>query len=205
MFSSTLPTIPLPLPQLMANHKQSKSKHKWFKTSLNMLGLTRSRSQSLSRSITSSSRGSREDELKLVFGLFDADGDGKISASELRAHFGALGEHLSLVEAQGVISHLDADGDGLIDFNDFLRLMRVDGKDRGMNDEEKEEEEDLRKAFEMFEQEKGSGCITPKGLQMMLRRLGDEKSYDDCVAMIQVYDIDGNGVLDFHEFHQMMV
>jgi calcium-binding protein CML len=38
----------------------------------------------------------------------------------------------------------------------------------------------------------------------MLHRLGDAKSYDDCVAMIHVFDIDGNGVLDFHEFNQMM-
>ncbi|PPD80519.1 hypothetical protein GOBAR_DD22549 [Gossypium barbadense] len=99
--------------------------------------------------------------MKQVFRYFDGDDDGKISALELRAYFGSIGEYMSHEDAQ-------------------------------------------MKAFEMFELEKGSGCITPKGLQKMLNRLGDAKSYDECVAMIQVYDIDGNGVLDFHEFHQMM-
>ncbi|KAF2283626.1 hypothetical protein GH714_012516 [Hevea brasiliensis] len=100
-----------------------------------------------------------------------------------------------LKEAQAVIDDLDSDGDKLLDFKDFLSLMKREAN---------EEDDDLKKAFEMFEMEKGSGCITPKGLQRMLHRLGDAKSYDECVAMIHVFDTDGNGVLDFQEFHQMM-
>lgn len=134
----------------------------------------------------------RDNELQEVFRRFDTDGDGKISALELRAYFASVGEYMSHEEAQSVIGELDTDGDCLIDFGDFLKLMKMDGDD------------DLRRAFEMFEDEKGSGSITPKGLQMMLRRLGDAKSYEECEDMIRVYDIDGNGVLDFQEFHQMM-
>ncbi|KAF8015516.1 hypothetical protein BT93_H1131 [Corymbia citriodora subsp. variegata] len=141
---------------------------------------------------TSSSTTNREEELREVFRRFDTDGDGKISALELRAYFASIGEYMSHEDAQGVIGELDTDGDGLIDFGDFLKLMRSDGDD------------DLRRAFEMFEDEKGSGSITPKGLQTMLRRLGDAKSYEECEDMIRVYDVDGNGVLDFQEFHQMM-
>lgn len=130
-----------------------------------------------------------------MFCHFDSDGDGKISALELRAFFASIGEHLSHEDAKGVIDELDTDGDEMLDFDDFLRLMK----------RESDEEDDLKKAFEMFELQKGDGCITPKGLQRMLKRLGDAKSYDECVAMIQVYDTDGNGVLDFHEFNQMMM
>jgi calcium-binding protein CML len=39
----------------------------------------------------------------------------------------------------------------------------------------------------------------------MLQRLGDDRSYEECVVMIDAFDIDHNGVLDFNEFHQMMV
>lgn len=140
---------------------------------------------------------SKEEELKEVFRYFDGDGDGKISALELRAYFGSIGEYISHEEAQGVIADLDSDGDNLLDLEDFMKLMkRETGGGQG--------DEDLKKAFEMFEMEKGSGRITPTSLQRMLHRLGDPKSFDECAAMVRVYDIDGNGVLDFNEFHQMM-
>ncbi|KAF9620217.1 hypothetical protein IFM89_010952 [Coptis chinensis] len=136
----------------------------------------------------------KEDELQQVFWHFDSDGDGKISSLELRTYFGSIGEYMSHEEAQSVINDLDLDGDGLIDFHDFMRLMM----ERGGS------EDDIKRAFEMFEAEKGSGCITPKSLQRMLNRLGDSKSFEECQAMIRVYDLDDNGILDFHEFHRMM-
>ncbi|XP_057971223.1 probable calcium-binding protein CML41 [Malania oleifera] len=143
------------------------------------------------------SSSSKEEELKDVFRHFDRDGDGKISALELRTYFGSIGEYMSHEEAQNVIDDLDADGDGLLDFEDFARLMRREGGG------EEEEDDDLRKAFEMFVA-KGSVCITPKGLQRMLHRLGDDKSYDECAAMIRAFDVNGDGELDFPEFHLMM-
>ena len=139
---------------------------------------------------------SKEDELREVFRRFDGDGDGKISALELRSYFGSVGEYLSHEDAEGVINELDSDGDNLLGFEDFMRLMKREGS--------AVDDDDLKKAFEMFVWEKGTGCITPKGLQRMLNRLGDDKSYDECVAMIDAFDIDHNGVLDFNEFHQMM-
>ncbi|XVF61956.1 hypothetical protein PTKIN_Ptkin08bG0176900 [Pterospermum kingtungense] len=188
----------------METAKLSKAS-KWFSKKSLRLSLHRRRSKSSSTLISPASsssptspptpkrtRRADDDEMKQVFGYFDGDGDGKISALELRAYFGSIGEYMSHEDAQGVINDLDSDGDSMLDYQDFLKLMKRD------------DDGDLKKAFEMFELEKGSGCITPKGLQKMLNRLGDAKSYDECVAMIQVYDIDGNGVLDFHEFHQMM-
>lgn len=129
-----------------------------------------------------------------MFRYFDMDNDGKISALELRRYFNSIGEILSQEEAQEVIDELDSDNDGMLVFEDFVKLMESkDGAD-----------EDLKKVFEMFEHEKGSGRITPKGLQRALTRLGDSKSFKECKAMIQVYDADGDGELDFNEFHQMM-
>ncbi|XWS33715.1 hypothetical protein CRYUN_Cryun22dG0107200 [Craigia yunnanensis] len=186
----------------MATAKVSKAS-KWFSNKSLRLSLHRRRSKSSStlsspRSSPTSPhrtprRTKKEDELKEVFRYFDGDGDGKISALELRAYFGSIGEYMSHEDAQGVINDLDSDGDSMLDYQDFLKLMKREAGD-----------DDLKKAFEMFELDKDSGCITPEGLQRMLSRLGDAKSYDECVAMIKVYDIDGNGVLDFHEFNQMM-
>lgn len=177
---------------------------RWFsnkslRLSLHRRSLSSPRSRSKSSSASSSPPSplppkDGDHELKQVFRHFDSDGDGKISALELRAYFGSIEEYMSHEEAQAAINDLDTDGDNLLDFQDFLKLMeREDGK-----------QEDLKRAFEMFELEKGCGCITPKGLQRMFNRLGDTKTYDECAAMIQVFDTDGNGVLDFQEFHQMM-
>ncbi|OMO87638.1 hypothetical protein CCACVL1_08857 [Corchorus capsularis] len=139
----------------------------------------------------------KEEEFRQVFHRFDSDGDGKISGEELSAYFVSIGDNsLSREDAEMVIKDFDNNGDNLLEFNDFVKLMEGSG--------DKEEEDDIKRAFEMYEVDKGSGCITPVGLQQMLNRLGDVKSYQECVAMIQVFDLDGNGVLDFHEFQQMM-
>ncbi|CAJ2635532.1 unnamed protein product [Trifolium pratense] len=135
--------------------------------------------------------------LREVFKYFDGDGDGKISAYELRSYFGSIGEHMSHEEAERVIRYIDTDADDLLDFNDFIKLMK--------GEEGSENDKDLRKAFEMFVWDEKEDCITPKGLQRMLQRLGDDRSYEECVVMIDAFDVDHNGVLDFDEFHQMMV
>ena len=137
-----------------------------------------------------------DDKLKEVFDHLDVDKDGKISSKELMDYFGSVGESVNHKVAKSVINDFDSDGDELLDFGDFVRLMKQE--DNG------EVEDVLRSAFEMFEAEKGCGCITPKGLQQMLRQLGDVKSHEECSAMIRAFDLDGNGFLDFHEFRQMM-
>ncbi|PON37443.1 Parvalbumin [Parasponia andersonii] len=197
-------------------HLVSKSK-RWFSNkSLNKLSFNRRRRSTTKSSSSSSSTsasplssplclardtstrsGNKEEELRQVFRHFNGNGDGKISALELRSYFGSIGEYMSHEEAQAVIKDFDTDGDDLIDFQDFLKMIKRDQDDHDGDDR------DLKNAFEMFELERG--CITPKSLQRMLVRLGDQsKSYDDCAAMIRVFDTDGNGMLDFEEFHQMM-
>ncbi|KAL9661810.1 hypothetical protein QQ045_026638 [Rhodiola kirilowii] len=136
------------------------------------------------------------DKLRDVFRYFDRDGDGKVSAEELREYFVSVGEYMSPKEAKEIINELDTDGDGMLDFQDFLNVMKKDQED-GDNE--------LKMAFEMFEHEKGSGCITPKGLQRMLGQIGDSRSYNECAAMISVFDANRDGVLDFQEFRHMMM
>ncbi|XP_048618581.1 probable calcium-binding protein CML41 isoform X2 [Brassica napus] len=171
--------------------KLSSKSLKWFSTKALKLNLSfQNRRGSSPKSNSSSSLNSprrntddknntkshhSHDELRRVFSHFDVNSDGKISAFELRDYFGSVG------------------------FEDFVGLMTrrdLDGNGDGGGE--------LKTAFEMFEVEKGSGCITPKGLQNMLTKLGESRTYGECEAMINYYDIDGNGVLDYHEFRQMM-
>ncbi|OIW14841.1 hypothetical protein TanjilG_30560 [Lupinus angustifolius] len=135
-------------------------------------------------------------KFKDVFEHFDVDKDGKISSKELVDYFASVGESVNHKVAKIVVNEFDSDGDEFLDFGDFVKLMKEENNEELKNI--------LRSAFEMFEVEKGSGCITPKGLQQMLKRLGDVKSHDECANMIRAFDLDGNGFIDFHEFQHMM-
>ncbi|KAG2263711.1 hypothetical protein Bca52824_070790 [Brassica carinata] len=158
--------------------KLSSKSFKWFSTKALKLNLSfQNRRGSSPKSNSSSSLNSprsntddknntkshhSHDELRRVFSHFDVNSDGKISAFELRDYFGSVG------------------------FEDFVGLMTrrdLDGNGDGGGE--------LKTAFEMFEVEKGSGCITPKGLQNMLTKLGESRTYGECEAMINYYDIDG--------------
>ncbi|KAF7829706.1 putative calcium-binding protein CML41 [Senna tora] len=140
----------------------------------------------------------KKEVLKDVFDRFDADKDGRISSKELMDYLASVGESVTHKVAERVIREFDSDGDELLEYGDFVRLIEEEDNDESSWDDV------LRTAFHMFEADKGCGYITPKGLQQMLRRLGDVKSHHECAAMIRVFDLDGNGFLDFHEFHQMM-
>lgn len=131
-----------------------------------------------------------------MFRHFDRDGDGKISAAELLEFFVSIGEAMGEEEAAAAVAELDGDGDGRLDFGDFARMM--------MEGAGTEEEEEMRMVFGAFESAKGSGRIDASGLRRTLSRLGDDRSVAECETMIQAYDLDGDGELNFHEFNLMM-
>jgi len=68
-----------------------------------------------------------EDDLMEAFRVFDADGDGRITAEELRAFMEAIlgggAEGCSLDDCRRMIGGVDADGDGFVGFQDFARMM----------------------------------------------------------------------------------
>ncbi|URE24971.1 hypothetical protein MUK42_18793 [Musa troglodytarum] len=68
--------------------------------------------------------GGGESELREAFAVFDADGDGKISAEELLGVFATLGDGgCTLEDCRRMIGGVDADGDGFVGFEDFVRMM----------------------------------------------------------------------------------
>ncbi|KAL6893995.1 hypothetical protein ACP4OV_008093 [Aristida adscensionis] len=132
--------------------------------------------------------GGRRCELQRIFQHFDRDNDGKISGAELRAFFVSMGDDMPPPSGDG--------GGYVLDFAGFVALMERDGGGQ---------EEDLRRAFEVFNAvESAAGRITARGLQRVLAQLGDRRSVADCEAMIRAYDVDGDGGLDFSEFQRMM-
>ncbi|CAJ2674352.1 putative calcium-binding protein CML25-like [Trifolium pratense] len=63
------------------------------------------------------------ENLKDAFSVFDLDKNGSISAEELHNVMVSLGDQCSLAECQKMIGGVDSDGDGMIDFEEFKKMM----------------------------------------------------------------------------------
>ena len=68
----------------------------------------------------------REDYLRTAFNMFDKDGSGKIDNEEVIALLSGedLGAHVSKNAIAQAMKEIDANGDGEIDFEEFMQMMQ---------------------------------------------------------------------------------
>ncbi|KAJ8549020.1 hypothetical protein K7X08_032727 [Anisodus acutangulus] len=66
-----------------------------------------------------------EEELKEAFKVFDKDQNGYISSNDLRHVMINLGEKLTDEEAEQMIKAADLDGDGQVNFDEFVKMMTL--------------------------------------------------------------------------------
>ena len=64
-----------------------------------------------------------EEELLEAFKVFDRDGNGFITTHELRNIMNNLGEGLEPEEIEEMIKEADTDGNGQIDYDEFVKMM----------------------------------------------------------------------------------
>uniref|UniRef100_A0A8C2TQL3 Calcium binding protein 4 n=1 Tax=Coturnix japonica TaxID=93934 RepID=A0A8C2TQL3_COTJA len=63
-------------------------------------------------------------ELKIAFREFDVNGDGEISSAEMRQAIAALlGEQLKAQEVDEILQDVDLNGDGRVDFDEFVMML----------------------------------------------------------------------------------
>ncbi|KAJ7331639.1 Calmodulin-2 [Desmophyllum pertusum] len=135
-------------------------------------------------------------EFKEAFQIFDKDSGGTISIKELKQVFEALGQHPTEEEVQSMISGVDEDGSGEIDFDEFLTLMAAKQSNMTMEDE-------LRGAFNIFDID-GSGFISSDELKQVLENLGESLTDEEVGEMMKEADLDSDGQVSFDEFVKMM-
>lgn len=66
-----------------------------------------------------------QEEIEEAFKVFDKDGNGYISAAELRHVMTSLGEKLTEEEVDEMIREADVDGDGQINYQEFVKMMVI--------------------------------------------------------------------------------
>jgi len=76
----------------------------------------------------------------------------------------SLGQNPTEAELQDMINEVDADGNGTIDFPEFLTMMA-----RKMRDTDSEEE--IKEAFKVFDKD-GNGYISAAELRHVMTNLG---------------------------------
>lgn len=130
--------------------------------------------------------------LKQMFISIDADRNGTITVDELRQGLKAKGTLLPEADLQRLMSDMDVDGNGVIDYEEFVAAT--------MN-LYKLENENLMKAFQKFDAD-GSGYITKDELVAALKDREDDLDIDQILAEV---DKDNDGRIDYEEFRDMML
>lgn len=93
-----------------------------------------------------------------------------------------MGQNPTDGELQQMISEVDADGNGLIDFAEFVTLMA-----RKMNNTDKDAE--IREAFSVFDKD-GSGKISSDELREIMKSLGEDLTQEEvCYYLIPYFSI----------------
>merc|ERR1712232_1295074 len=136
-------------------------------------------------------------EFKEAFSLFDKDGDGTITTKELGTVMRSLGQNPTEAELQDMINEVDADGNGSVDFPEFLSLTA-----RKMKDTDTEEE--LIESFKVFDRG-GNGFISAAELRHVMTNLGEKLADEEVDDMIREADVDGDGQINYEEFIKMMM
>ncbi|KAH0816292.1 hypothetical protein GEV33_006499 [Tenebrio molitor] len=62
-------------------------------------------------------------ELKEAFRLYDKEGNGYITTSTLKEILKELDNNLSNEELDGIITEIDTDGSGTVDYDEFMEVM----------------------------------------------------------------------------------
>ena len=136
------------------------------------------------------------EEIKEAFDLFDTDGSGTIDPKELKSAMESLGFEAKNQTIYQMISDLDKDGSGAIDFDEFLDMMTARLSDKDSRD-------DINKVFRLFDDEK-AGFITIKNLRRVAKELGETMTDEELLEMIERADSDGDGRVTPEDFYNIM-
>lgn len=134
-----------------------------------------------------------------AFVLFDVNGDGRITAAELESVLTSMGVSTSSAEVAQMIRDADLNGNGSVEFDEFLDMMRRYSESQ----RSKSPDDELREAFNVFDHNHDS-YIDFGEIKRTMHFLGEAVTDAEVMAMIQEADQDHDGFVDFEEFKHMI-
>jgi len=135
-------------------------------------------------------------EFKEAFSLFNKAQDGFITQKELGIAMRSLGHNPTEPELADMINEVDLDGNGLIDFPEFLCMMAR----KNASDQETE----IKEAFKAFNKS-GNGRVTKDELKTVLLAMGEKLTDEEIGEMMEEADLDKDGGLKYDEFVKIMM
>ncbi|CAI9729746.1 squidulin-like [Octopus vulgaris] len=137
------------------------------------------------------------EEIKEAFQMFDIDHDGQITSNELKAVMKSLGQTPSEQDLEEMIREVDTDGNGTIEYPEFVEMM---ARQMGPPDAERE----MKEAFKVFDKD-GNGLITATELRQVMLSFSEEKLTEgELEDMMKEADMDGDGMVSYEEFVKMI-
>ncbi|XP_049412366.1 probable calcium-binding protein CML16 [Solanum stenotomum] len=137
-------------------------------------------------------------QLKEIFGRFDLDHDGSLTQLELAALLRALGLKPTGDQIHTLLANMDNNGNGFIEFDELVNAIMPD-----MNAEILINQEQLMEVFRSFDRD-GNGYITAAELAGSMAKMGCPLTYKELSDMMQEADTNGDGVISFNEFANIM-
>ena len=154
-----------------------------------------------------------ESNFEESFRKFDKDGNGVIDRKELRAMIhhlyqqGGRTRKPSDTEIAHFMKMADIDGDGKIDYEEFVLFMKkLEAAGKRKSDAEEEElfkESNFKEYFRRFDKD-GNGFIDREEFRAVMKQQGAEVTDKQVAEFMKMADIDGNGKIDYEEFALFM-
>jgi Ca2+-binding EF-hand superfamily protein len=136
------------------------------------------------------------DRLRLVFLALDKSNDGRLTLDEIHEGLVTVMGRVkgNLKEFQEIMREIDKDGDGLVDYSEFLAAA--------VNKAKIISDENLRYAFSMLDHDK-NGYITKNELKEVFdsKSSKDDELWDEVIREV---DNNRDGTIDFEEFSDVM-
>ena len=134
--------------------------------------------------------------LRKVFIEFDKRGDGRLNKEELIDGLSmVLEREKAEKEANRIMEIIDVDGNGFIEYEEFLRA--------GLDKKKILTTENVRNVFRLFDQD-GSGKISPEELKKVMGQGSDDIDDKVWLKLVEEIDLNKDGEISFHEFDKMM-